>query len=86
VREGANGTVDALRFVEPNDSQSGPLWKDHGVGLDLLEATRLRIGMSLETELIHRRSLSRAMEAIHASAQRIGNTDKLIERMWIGES
>jgi hypothetical protein len=60
----------------------GPSGKERSIGLDLLDASRLRIDLSVESEGIHRRSLCRAMEAIRASVQRIGRTDRLIERIW----
>jgi hypothetical protein len=63
-------------------AHAGPSGKERDIGLDLLVASRLRIDFSLESEGIHRRSLCRAMEAIHASVQRIGRTDRLIGQIW----
>jgi hypothetical protein len=56
------------------------------IGLQLLETSRQRIDLSLAAERTHRTSLCRAMTAIHASVQRIDSSDKLIERIWTGES
>jgi hypothetical protein len=69
-------------FASAFPTHGGRLGIERDIGLDLLDASRLRIDLSLESEQIHRKSLCRAMEAIRASLLRIGSTDKLIERIW----
>ena len=69
-------------FASPLPAHGGRLGNEHNIGLDLLDSSRHRIGLCLESEQIHRESLSRAMEAIRASLQRIGRTDTLIKGIW----
>jgi hypothetical protein len=73
-------------FASAFPTHGGRSGIDRDIGLDLLDASRLRIDLSVEAEQIHRKSLCRAMEAIRASLLRIGRTDKLIERIWTGQS
>jgi hypothetical protein len=68
--------------ASPFSVHSGRLGNQRNLGLDLLDASRLRISVSLVSEQIHRESLGRSMEAIRASLLRIGSSDKLIERIW----
>jgi hypothetical protein len=73
-------------FASAFRTHGGRLGFERDIGLDLLDASRLRIDLSLESEQIHRKSLCRAMEAIRASLLRIGSTDKLIERIWTDQA
>jgi hypothetical protein len=59
---------------------------ERDIGLGLLDASRLRIDVSLASEQTNRESLCRAMLAIRASRLRIGSTDKLIEQIWTDKS
>ena len=77
-RSGQDGRLQSL--VSP--LHGGRLGSERDIGLVLLDASQFRIDLSLESEQIHRESLGRAMEAIHASLQRIARTDKLIEQIW----
>ena len=85
--EGWSGQDRRLQtLASPLPVHGDPWYSEHNIGLDLLDASRFRIQLSLASEQIHRESLRRAMEAIHASLQRIGSTDKLIERIWTDQS
>ena len=69
----------------PLPVHGGRLGNQRNLGLDLLDASHLRISLSLVSEQIHRESLGRSMEAIRASLLRIGRSDRLIERLWTGQ-
>jgi hypothetical protein len=84
---GWNGQNRELQnFPFPLPSYRGRSLHKHDIGLHLLSASRFRIDLSIASEQIHRNSLCRAMTAIHASVQRIGTSDELIERIWAGEA
>jgi hypothetical protein len=81
---GQGGEFQNIPFPLP--SYGGRSRHKHDIGLQLLKTSQHRIDLSLAAEHIHRTSLCRAMKAIHASVQRIGSSDKLIERIWTGQS
>jgi hypothetical protein len=81
---GKDGEFQNLPFSPP--AHGNRSHHHHDIGLDLLRASRLRIDLNIASEQIHRNSLCRAMTAIHASVQRIGTSDELIERIWTGEA
>jgi hypothetical protein len=81
---GQDGELQNFPFPLPlNDGRSR---HKHDIGLNLLHASRHRIDLSIAAEHVHRDSLCRTMRAIQASVQRIGTSDRLIERIWTGQS
>ncbi len=81
---GQDGRLQSL--VSPLPAHGSRSRRERDIGLGLLDASRIRIDVSLEWEKIHRKSLCRAMEAVHATLLRIGNTDKLIEQIWTDQA
>jgi hypothetical protein len=71
--------------ASPLPAHGGRLGNQRNIGLDLLDASRHRIDLSLESEQVQRESLGRSMEAIRSSLLRIGSSDKLIEQLWTGQ-
>ncbi len=85
--EGWNGQDPRPQtFAAPFPARGGRLGNERDIGLSLLDASRLRIDVSLASEQTNRESLCRAMLAIRASLLRIGSTDKLIEQIWTDQS